>query len=41
MLRKGWDYNMNKYVKEFFKRGLIFSGFGPIVAGIVYLCIES
>ncbi|MBR3617653.1 MAG: DUF3021 domain-containing protein [Acholeplasmatales bacterium] len=32
---------MNKYVKEFLKRGLIFSGFGPIIAGIVYMCIES
>jgi len=41
MLRKGWGYNMNEYVKEFFKRGLIFSGFGPIVAGIVYLCVEA
>ena len=41
MLKKGWDYNMNKYVKEFLKRGLMFSGFGPIIAGIVYLCIES
>lgn len=41
MLRIGWDYNMNTYVKEFLKRGLMFSGFGPIVAGIVYLCIES
>jgi len=41
MLRIGWDYNMNRYVKEFLKRGLMFSGFGPIVAGIVYLCIES
>ena len=41
MLSKGWDYNMNKYVKEFLHRGLMFSGFGPIVAGIVYLCIES
>lgn len=41
MLRIGWDYNMNTYVKEFLKRGLMFSGFGPIVAGIVYLCIET
>ena len=41
MLRKGWDYNMNKYVKEFLKRGLMFSGFGPIIVGIVYLCIEA
>lgn len=31
---------MNKYVKEYLKRGLIFSGLGPIVAGIVYLCLE-
>jgi hypothetical protein len=41
MLSKGWDYNMNYYVKEFLKRGLMFSGLGPIVAGIVYLCIEN
>jgi hypothetical protein len=41
MLSKGWDYNMNYYVKEFLKRGLMFSGLGPIVAGIVYLCIEK
>lgn len=40
MLSKGWDCNMNCYVKEFLKRGLIFSGFGPIIAGIVYLIIE-
>ncbi len=32
---------MNYYVKEFLKRGLIFSGFGPIIAGIIYLCIEG
>lgn len=41
MLSKGWVYNMNYYVKEFLKRGLMFSGFGPIIAGIVYLCIEG
>ncbi len=29
---------MNKYVKDYFMRGLMFGGFGPIVAGIV-LCI--
>lgn len=28
---------MNKHVKEFLRRGLMFSGFGPIVAGIVML----
>ncbi len=27
---------MNKYFKEFLHRGLIFGGFGPIVAGIVF-----
>ena len=32
---------MNLYVKEFLKRGLIFSGLGPVIAGIVYLCIEN
>ena len=31
---------MNKYVKEFIKRGLLFSGLGPLVAGIVYLVLE-
>ncbi len=31
---------MNKYVKEFFIRGLMFGGFGPIVLGIVYLVIS-
>ena len=41
MLKKGWAYNMNLYVKEFLKRGLIFSGLGPVIAGIVYLCIEK
>ncbi len=32
---------MNKYVKEFLLRGMMFSGFGPIVAGIVYLAISG
>jgi hypothetical protein len=40
MLKKGWAYNMNPYVKEFLHRGLMFSGLGPIVAGIVYFSIE-
>ena len=31
---------MNKYVKEYIKRGLIFGGFGPIVLGIVLFCIQ-
>ena len=28
---------MNKFVKEFLHRGLMFGGFGPIVAGVVSL----
>lgn len=32
---------MNKYVKEFLHRGLIFGGFGPIVLGIVYAIIGA
>jgi len=31
---------MNKYVKEFFHRGLIFAGFGPIVVGIVFMVLQ-
>ncbi len=31
---------MNKHLKEFLHRGLIFSGFGPIIAGIVYLVLN-
>ena len=32
---------MNKYVKKFLHRGLVFGGFGPIVAGIVYLILQN
>lgn len=32
---------MNKYVKEFLHRGLIFGGFGPIVVGIVYFILSK
>lgn len=32
---------MSKYVKEFFHRGLIFGGFGPIILGIIYLIISK
>lgn len=32
---------MNKYLKAFFQRGLAFGGFGPIIAGIVFLCIST
>ena len=31
---------MNKYLKQFLLRGLIFGGFGPIVAGFVYFFIS-
>ena len=31
---------MNKYLKEFLHRGLIFGGFGPIILGIVYMSIS-
>lgn len=31
---------MNKYVKSFLHRGLIFGGFGPIVCGIVFLVLS-
>lgn len=32
---------MNKHVKEFFHRGLIFGGFGPIILGIIYVIISK
>ena len=32
---------MNKYAKEFIKRGAVFAGFGPIIAGIVLACIPD
>ena len=31
---------MNKYLKEFLLRGLMFSGFGPIICGIVFLILN-
>ena len=31
---------MNKYLKDYLHRGLMFGGFGPIIAGIVYLIIS-
>ncbi|MBE6542130.1 MAG: DUF3021 domain-containing protein [Ruminococcaceae bacterium] len=31
---------MNKYVKEYLHRGLIFGGFGPIIASIVYFILS-
>ncbi|MBP3940879.1 MAG: DUF3021 domain-containing protein [Christensenellaceae bacterium] len=32
---------MNKYFKEFLRRGLIFGGFGPIILGIIYAILDS
>lgn len=32
---------MNKYTKEFFHRGLMFGGFGPMVAAIIFVCIPE
>lgn len=31
---------MNKYLKNFLTRGMMFSGFGPIVASFVYFCLS-
>ncbi|MBE6584666.1 MAG: DUF3021 domain-containing protein [Ruminococcaceae bacterium] len=32
---------MNKYLKEFLHRGLMFGGFGPIIAGIVFAILGA
>ena len=32
---------MNKYLKEFLHRGLMFGGFGPIILGIIYAILEA
>ncbi len=40
MLKKGLVYNMNKYVRDFLLRGMMFSGLGPIVLGIVYFILS-
>ena len=31
---------MNKYLKSFLLRGIVFGGFGPLILGIVYLILE-
>ena len=31
---------MNKYLKSFLHRGLIFGGFGPVITGIIYLILS-
>lgn len=30
----------NNYVKDFFRRGMMFGGFGPIIAGVIYLIVS-
>lgn len=32
---------MNKYLKEFLHRGLVFGGFGPIVLGIIFFILSK
>ncbi|MBQ5816386.1 MAG: DUF3021 domain-containing protein [Oscillospiraceae bacterium] len=32
---------MNRYLKEFFHRGLMFGGFGPIILGIIYYILSK
>lgn len=32
---------MNKHVKSYFFRGLLFGGFGPIIAGLVFCIVHS
>lgn len=32
---------MNKYLKEFFHRGLMFGGFGPIIMGMIYYILSK
>ena len=32
---------MNKYIKEFLHRGLVFSGFGPIIFGIIIFIVSK
>ena len=31
---------MNKYVKNYLQRGIAFGGFGPIIAGIIFLVLQ-
>ncbi len=31
---------MNKYLKSFLHRGIIFGGFGPVITGIIYLILS-
>ena len=31
---------MNKHLKDFFHRGLMFSGFGPMILGVIYFVLQ-
>lgn len=39
--KKGSGSDMNKYLKMFLHRGLIFAGFGPIILGIIYAVLQK
>lgn len=39
--KKGWVFNMNRYLKAFLHRGLMFGGFGPIILGVVYAILQK
>ena len=32
---------MNQYLKEFLHRGLMFGGFGPVIAGIIFAILDG
>ncbi|MBR3818979.1 MAG: DUF3021 domain-containing protein [Clostridia bacterium] len=32
---------MNRYLKEFLHRGLVFAGFGPVILGIIFFVLEK
>lgn len=32
---------MNRYLKEYLHRGLIFAGFGPVILGIIYFVLSK
>lgn len=40
MLRRGWVYSMNPILRKVLVRGMMFSGLGPIVLGIVYFILD-
>lgn len=32
---------MNKYLKEYLHRGLVFGGFGPVIVGVIYFILSK